>query len=516
MKLSATCSFVLLFGFGECIDSVHARRSLVGRHQTDENDEVVLSRERGIRRDGNEEDDVSLELVAPLDKKDRAECDTTTPRNNDVCQLREGSIDALIYISDTTTQILKIAPICKFWPKINLFAMYCQYVSTAMSDMGQTMKGIKGTGDDFANNCLQTQVELDRIIRGMQYTRPLVTRMAIQETQEDLGGYSFVTDFSNRIGQGCLQDYTNCEDVCTQLIGADCVNGDRDCLDNCRKLLVQQCSPDLFNRFDSFCQDLEKDLQGNGMANVPPGITDELLRGCNEIRSEYQTFCQGAFEDDRCANIVLFDENINNECLSECDRIQQENACQVGEQCCEDNRKCGECCSDEECVAKYGLGAICPAETNLCEGGLKCTDTDDCEEGKQCCLDNPICGECCSDDECVEMYGDGSFCPFETNDCVGGLKCQDDFECALGQTCCPETNKCGECCFDDDCPGDSACLLETNQCEEQEESCGTSCNGSNPICCQGTRFYLWLLCSKVQGASDTFCCSESAAKIACV
>jgi uncharacterized repeat protein (TIGR01451 family) len=187
---------------------------------------------------------------------------------------------------------------------------------------------------------------------------------------------------------------------------------------------------------------------------------------------------------DECPEGTVWDEDLEEcvECVEDEDCplgeiCTEENTCEE----CEDNDDCpeGEICEENECVPEEcETDEDCPADEVCLEGEcVDCIEDEDCPEGEICTEDNE-CVECEEDSDCPEdlVCEDGT-CEEE---CSIDADCPEDEFCADGvceEVICP----CGvitdhtcieyECCSDPDCIelyGEGyTCNLEMHECEEE-------------------------------------------------
>lgn len=228
------------------------------------------------------------------------------------------------------------------------------------------------------------------------------------------------------------------------------------------------------------------------------------------------------------------------------DHLCSHPSCPGGGTCCP-GQGCGTCCSDSQCPHDD------PCNPSTCGPDLTCSSSALCGAGERCCPSpdgtTAACGSCCGASDCPD---DGVSCTVEkckagaggalacssepdasrcmagqtcdprkgcssnqcttAADCAAPLACQTvacnngkcDYQgvsCSHGQTCCPATGQCADCCSNKECNTDAPlCCAKTGTCAEccQDSDCpavvqtfalpldgGTSAECSRPACSAG-------------------------------
>lgn len=133
-------------------------------------------------------------------------------------------------------------------------------------------------------------------------------------------------------------------------------------------------------------------------------------------------------------------------------RCSQRDLCGSADKCCPSpdgtSASCGSCCSAAEC-----------------DDGIACTD-DSCSGAPLSCKHNPNSAHCKPGEVCSALGG----CQQQV-ECDGPEDCNQEpcgrcergscnYDCPLGEGCCPASNACAACCGDNFCDDGIACTID--------------------------------------------------------
>ena len=215
---------------------------------------------------------------------------------------------------------------------------------------------------------------------------------------------------------------------------------------------------------DQACLRDDQCIDPDQYCNVPMGQnTGTCEDGC---RTDPDNCPEGQLCD--AASRMCVDEPCGTD--DDCDAGQYcdgDGACIDG---CREGQDCGEPDAD-------GRSLVCNTDSRSCEPLFPCCNADACTEelpdacaagggdvidGVATCGQNPCGDECEEDTQCAL----GQYCNLEDNRCADGCRLDDPSTCLPSEFCDPDKHTCETqmCIDDDECPDDRYCDEDTNLC----------------------------------------------------